>query len=162
MIMDVTRRSFFSRLLAALCIPIPFVFKKQPFLIPGKAYLSQNNWVFTKEMLTPSEAVKPFYTQAVNYVETATGILIPGNEVHFFLDWTPEHSELPRYCWVCPRPIYSGYRGVLRAYGLSLVTYLDSELRPYNEAMLDGVTYNVTIPTPGTYVLGPTKEWKKL
>jgi len=114
-------------------------------------------WPAPEECIVSSEFVGGRIGQMHEwYYETATGNLVPGNEIRLFLDWTPAHSELPRYARITriERSIKSGYQGIERGsvwQENTLVTYLDNELHPLWRWQINkGV------------VLGPTKELTEL
>jgi hypothetical protein len=131
--MNTTRRSFLSRLLS---------FLPATFLLGG----------IKREHDAEAEALKKYYeperpriiemkyrqpgitSSAEIYIETKTGYLVDGKSIRLFLDWTPLTPERPRYARIIYRPIKSGYRGMVRGRAWQLITYLDSELHPYDES----------------------------
>jgi hypothetical protein len=155
--MNVTRRSFFSTLICA--IPVPFIFGR----IRKANVLEATDYPELRKQLQEQHCY-PDLTYYEHYVETKTGKIIPGSEIRYFLDWTPQHPEQPRYARFITATILSGYRRIERAVTWDLITYLDSELVPYpfntERGMLDGIqprmvgeSFKYTFPHPGIYKL---------
>lgn len=136
-----TRRSFISSLFSSLLvlIPVPFVFRRARNMFPKN--LQQE---FSKDGIPPK--INYFWT-GVNdqffelFVDNKTGDLVDGNEIRPFLDWTPQHPEIPRWARFNYHPLMTSNQ-FPRGYRQVITTYLDSELRPIEGTQTPAVGAN--------------------